>query len=86
METKEIIKEIMETNELCQMQLAKILCVSQKCISNWINGINLPNGQSLLEIYKKFGITPNEVLGVDELKKISKINFEKVSNCNFYIR
>lgn len=65
MKLDEYIREIMINNGLSQMQLAKILNVSQKAISNWLNTIDKPNASSLLSIYEKFGITPNELLEID---------------------
>ncbi len=66
MKTNEIIKELLETNNLSQDKLAKILKVSQKAISNWVNGLDVPKASSMLLIYEHFGITPNELLGIDE--------------------
>ncbi len=64
MQISEYIKEIMEENELSQTQLALILNVSQKAVSNWINGVDKPNATSLIAIYEKFKITPNELLNI----------------------
>lgn len=76
MKTSEIIKEILIVNNLSQDKLAKILQLSQKTISNWINGTDTPKASSMLLIYEKFGITPNELLGIDELKEIKKNDYE----------
>lgn len=62
----DIIKEIMITNNLSQEKLAKVLNVSQKTISNWINENDTPKASSILLIYENFGITPNELLGIEE--------------------
>ncbi len=64
MKVSDYIKEIMEENELSQTQLACVLNVSQKAISNWINDKDKPNAASILAIYEKFGITPNELLNI----------------------
>lgn len=66
MKVSEIIQEIMAVNELSQDNLADILCVSQRAVSNWVNEKALPNASSILCIYDKFGITPNELLGLEE--------------------
>ncbi len=58
------IKDIMEEHELSQTQLAHILNVSQKAISNWVNDVDKPNATSILAIYEKFGITPNDLLNI----------------------
>ena len=68
MKTHEIIKDILEENGLSQQALADILDVSQKAISNWVNGIDTPKASSMIAIYEKFGITPNELLGIEECK------------------
>lgn len=68
MKTSEIIKEIMFENNLSQEKLAKILNVSQKAISNWVNEKDMPKASSILLIYEKFNITPNELLGIEEIK------------------
>ena len=65
---QEIIKEIMLQKNLSQEKLAKLLDVSQKAISNWINGNDIPKASSMIAIYEKFGITPNELLGIEERK------------------
>lgn len=79
MKTSEIIREILTENNLSQDQLAKILNVSQKAISNWVNGVDTPKGSSMLLIYEKFNITPNEILGIEEPK-----NFKKISITNSF--
>ncbi len=66
MKTSEIIKEILTVNNLSQEKLAAILSVSQKAVSNWLNGCDTPKASSMLMIYNNFGITPNELLGLEE--------------------
>ena len=66
MKTSEIIKEILTVNNISQEKLAAILSVSQKAISNWLNGCDTPKASSMLMIYNNFGITPNELLGLEE--------------------
>jgi transcriptional regulator with XRE-family HTH domain len=68
MKIQEIIQDLIEENDLSQEQFAKRIGVSQKAVSNWINGVDVPKASSLLAIYEKFGITPNELLGIEERK------------------
>lgn len=86
MKTCDIIKEILLVNKLSQDKLANILNVSQKAISNWVNDNDMPKASSMLLIYQNFGITPNELLGIDEPKKfktiINKYNKYKIKNIN----
>lgn len=65
MKISDTIKDIMHENGLSQIQIAQVLKVSQKAISNWINNIDKPNSTSLLAIYENFGITPNEILSIE---------------------
>ena len=76
MKTAEIIKDILIENDLSQQELANILGLGQKTISDWILGKTLPNSNSIIAIYEKFGITPNELLGIEERKYIT-VNYNK---------
>lgn len=73
MQTSDIIKEILISNNLSQDKLAAILKISQKAISNWLNGCDIPKASSMLLIYENFGITPNELLGLEEPKSFKRI-------------
>lgn len=73
MTVSEIIKEIMDENSLSQDNLALILDVSQKSISNWLNEKSVPTFNGILSIYRHFGITPNELLGIEEPKNFKRI-------------
>ena len=64
----ENIKEWMANEGLTQTQFAYMIGASQKAVSNWINNVYLPSSDSLLAIYQKFGVTPNEILGIDDAK------------------
>lgn len=68
MKVQEILQDLMTERKLSQEKMAKILGVSQKTVSNWLCGNDTPKASSLLAIYDKFGITPNELLGIDEMK------------------
>ncbi len=68
MKIQEIIKDLIEENNLSQEKFAKSIGVSQKAVSNWINGVDVPKASSLLAIYEQFGVTPNELLGIEERK------------------
>ena len=67
MEVKEIIKEILESNNLSQSEFAKVINVNQTTVSQWILGNKKPSFDSILAIYKNFYITPNELFGIEPL-------------------
>jgi len=65
MEFQEIIKDIMAKYGYSQEKLAMILGVNQTTVSQWLLGKKKPSYDSILAIYKKFGITPNELFGIN---------------------
>lgn len=66
MEYSEIIRDLLISKKLSQQQLANILGVNQTTISQWILGNKKPSYDNILAIYEKFGITPNELFGINE--------------------
>ena len=61
----EIIKQIMLEKELSQQSFADILGVNQTTISQWLLGKKKPGYDSILLLYEKFGIEPNQLFGID---------------------
>ena len=62
---KEIISDIMAKNNLSQEGMAKILGVNQTTVGLWLNGKKKPGYDSILLLYEKFGVTPNELFGIE---------------------
>ena len=60
------LKELMAKENLSQEKLAKILGVNQTTISQWLLGKKKPSYDNILLIYKKFGITPDELFGIND--------------------
>ena len=69
----DIIKEIRDDNKLTQKQLGELIGVTQQVIDKWEKNLCLPNTTSILSLYSVFGITPNELLGIEQAK-VYKIN------------
>ena len=65
MSYKEIISEIMAKNNLSQEGMAKILGVNKTTVGQWLNGKKKPGYDSILLLYEKFGVTPNELFGIE---------------------
>lgn len=61
----EIIKQIMINEKLSQQKMADILGVNQTTVSQWLLGNKKPGYDSIELIYKNFGVTPNELFGID---------------------
>ncbi len=61
-----IIKDILKENKISQQIMADKLGVNQTTISQWILGKKKPSFDNILEIYKIYNITPNELFGVED--------------------
>lgn len=64
MEYQQVIKEILIQHNLSQEKFAKMIGVNQTTVSKWLLGKKKPSFESVLLIYEKFGITPNELFGI----------------------
>ncbi len=82
----EKIKKLRKQKDMTQEQLAEYLCVSPQAISRWETGATCPDISALPQIAELFGITVDELLGVDEKEKLREINVviadaeEKINN------
>jgi len=65
MEYIEIIKNILIAYNLSQEKFANIIGVNQTTVGQWILGKKKPSYDSILAIYEHFGVTPNEIFGID---------------------
>ena len=61
----EVLKQIMIEHGLSQQKLADILEVNQTTVSQWLLGRKKPGYDSILQIYKKFDISPNQLFGIE---------------------
>ncbi len=62
----EVIKQIMIEQGLSQQKFADILGVNQTTVSQWLLGKKKPTYDSIMLIYTKFNVTPNELMGIDQ--------------------
>lgn len=65
MEYQEVIKDFMKKEKLTQEEFAKKIGVNQTTVGQWLLGKKQPSYLSILAIYEKFGITPNELFGIE---------------------
>lgn len=63
METKEIIRNIREKNNLTQEQLAERIHVTRQAVSRWENGETQPDTEQLKTLSKVFNVSINTLLG-----------------------
>ena len=57
MKIGEKIKELRVEKELSQMQLAKLISVSQKAVDYWERSVNEPKASYIIRLVKVFGIS-----------------------------
>ena len=62
----EIIKQLMIEHGLSQQQFADAIGVNQTTVSQWLLGRKKPGYDSIVLIYEKFHVTPNELFGLGE--------------------
>ena len=60
------IKEAMRVKKVTQMQLAAALGVKQNTVSQWVNGKNEPNCETIIKLCRFLDVTPNELLGWED--------------------
>ena len=60
----EIIRQVLIENNLSQQQFADILGLNQTTVSQWLLGRKKPGYDSIMLLYEKFGIVPNELFGI----------------------
>ena len=63
MESKEILRELREKNNLTQEQLAERLMVTRQAVSRWETGETQPNTETLKLLSREFDVSINTLLG-----------------------
>ena len=63
METKEILKQLREQNNLTQDQMAERVMVTRQAVSRWETGETQPNTDTLKILSKEFNVSINTLLG-----------------------
>lgn len=61
----DVLRQLMNERGLSQQRLADMLGVNQTTVSQWLLGRKKPGYDSILMLYEKFGIQPNELFGVE---------------------
>lgn len=78
------LTQLRESRELTKKQLAKILHVSDSCISQYENGSSMPGYDTLLSISQYFGVSVDYLLGNVGKDKVFPIDSEFCNNVNYY--
>lgn len=61
----DVLRQLMNERGLSQQRLADMLGVNQTTVSQWLLGRKKPGYDSILMLYEKSGIQPNELFGVE---------------------
>lgn len=61
---QEVIKNLMVEKGLTQQALADELGINQTTVGQWLLGKKKPGYDSILLLYEKFQIEPNELFGI----------------------
>ena len=61
----DVLRQLMNERGLSQQRLAEMLGVNQTTVGQWLLGRKKPGYDSILMLYEKFGIQPNELFGVE---------------------
>jgi len=59
----ELLAELRQDKGMTQKELGQILCVSPGTISNYENGVHLPDAEKLVELADYFHVTTDYLLG-----------------------
>ncbi len=63
----ENLRMALAENEMTQKGLADFLGTTQQTVSRWLKEVNEPDLATLLEICLHLSISPNEILGYDDI-------------------
>lgn len=58
------LKQLRKQNNLSQAQLAKIIGVTQSCVTKWENGKSTPNVKTIILLSKLFGKKVDYLIGL----------------------
>lgn len=77
------LQKLREKNNLTQLELAEKIGVDLLQVSQWENGVNLPDTENLLKLSKLFGVSVDHLLLQNKEKKDGPIYNEKIASSNF---
>ena len=72
------LKELRGEKQLTQEQLAEILGVTNRSISRWENGVNMPDFDLVIEIAKYYDISIEEILDGERKNEMIDTNTEQM--------
>ena len=73
MEFSEILKNLLEENDMKKTDLAIYLGRRASAITSWLKGESYPSFESVLKLCEIFNITPNQIFGFEEIDDAYKL-------------
>lgn len=70
----EILKDLRRKNDITQEELADILGVTSQSVSRWEKGACYPDMELLPAIANYFGVTVDDLLGMNEIRSRERLN------------
>ena len=74
------VQMLRKEKNLTQKELADKLCISDKAVSKWERGLNLPDISLLIPLSKILGVTTTELLTCKKMESDEKIPIRDVEN------
>ena len=65
----ENLRNALLDNKMTQQELADLVGTTQATVNRWLKGVNEPDLATLLEICLHLSISPNEILGYDDISE-----------------
>ncbi len=78
MNFSENLKNLMEIENMTKTNLACILGAHYDTVVKWCNGTHYPKIKSLMKLCEIFDVTPNQLLGYEELQKPTEKRLEEM--------
>ena len=72
------LKQLRQERQLTQENLAEIMCVTNRSVSRWENGVNLPDLPTLIQLADFYGVELRELL--DGERKPDAMNTPETKN------
>ena len=74
------LKQLRQERQLTQENLAEIMCVTNRSVSRWENGVNLPDLPTLIQLADFYGVELPDSMNTPETKSATEETARKVAD------
>lgn len=71
------LKEFRNKANYTQLEMSKLLNVTQSCYSRWENGNRLPDAKQILELCHVLKCTPNDLFGLRAEYEVATMHWDE---------